>query len=272
MLNTSLTFKRRWRTAKTFVVPIDHGEDLTDNSGATRLYQVKHMNNDYLNTLRTQAWKTMGARYNAARRLRRRELVSTASIAMYSAISVGLVILQKTYALEAGSTLDNYITALSTLLALFILVISLVEWGARNGERSAALHNNAEDLNAFQRKIEAKLAMANGQQISDETLEGLRGEYEAIKQRCQHNHEPSDLACFHAQHWRSREFADAPINLLGKYIIHARSWLGSLGLFALCWVVLAGLLFFTPWEDRARKEPIAPVSANVVQDGPPTNR
>jgi hypothetical protein len=230
------------------------------------------MNNDYLKTLRTQAWKTMGARYNAARRLKRRELVSTASIAMFSAISVALVILQKTYALEAGSSLDNYMTALSTLLALFILVISLVEWGARNGERAAALHGNAEDLNAFQRKIDAKLAMANGQQISNETLEELRIEYEALKQRCPYNHEPIDLSCFHAQHWNSSEFADVRINRIQKWTIQVRCWIGSLGLFAICWLVLTGLLFLTPWEDRARKESSAAAPANVGQEGPAVTR
>jgi hypothetical protein len=227
------------------------------------------MNNDYLETLRTQSWKTMGARYNAARRLRRRELVSTASIAMFSAISVALVILQKTYALEAGSSLDNYMTALSTLLALFILVISLVEWGARNGERAAALHANAEDLNAFQRKIDAKLAMANGQQIADQTLEELRGEYEEVKQRCPYNHEPIDLSCFHAQHWKSSEFVDAPINQLQRCTIHARNWIGSLGLFSICWLVLAGLVVLTPWAERGHKEPTMSAPTNVSGEGEP---
>lgn len=222
------------------------------------------MNNEYLDGLRTQAWKTMGARYNATRRLRRREVVSTASISIFSAISIGLVILQKTYALEPGSTIDNYITALSALLALFILVISLVEWGAKNGERAAALHENAEELNAFQRKIAAKLTMAGGAQISDAILDELRCEYETIKLSCPYNHDPSDLACFHAQHHNSPEFAHSPLSPVEKYAIYATAWFRSLGLFAVCWLALAALLYSTPWKERAAKDQPAP--ASVKQD------
>ena len=59
--------------------------------------------------LKTDAWQTAGARYNAARRLKRRDLFATISLSLFSAIGVGLAVVQKIYNPQSGSTLDNYL-------------------------------------------------------------------------------------------------------------------------------------------------------------------
>lgn len=61
---------------------------------------------DYLRALRMDAWRTAGSRYNAARRLRRRETFSAASLAFFSAMSVAVAFLQRIYASPASAP-DN---------------------------------------------------------------------------------------------------------------------------------------------------------------------
>ena len=83
--------------------------------------------NDFLTNLRTQAWRTHSARNAAARRLKRRELFSTVSMAFFSAISVAIAFLQRIY-VTGGSAEDNFVTGLSGVLGIFLLTISLMEW------------------------------------------------------------------------------------------------------------------------------------------------
>ena len=80
---------------------------------------------NFLTELRTRVWRTSGARYNAARRLRLRDWFATFSIAMFSAIGIALAVVQKVYAFDANSPVDRYITVLSVAIGLFVIVISV---------------------------------------------------------------------------------------------------------------------------------------------------
>ena len=72
---------------------------------------------DFLLALRTTVWRTAGARYNAARRLKRREFMSVLSLALLSSLSVAIAFLQRIYSPQGGTPLDNYLTALQVVLA-----------------------------------------------------------------------------------------------------------------------------------------------------------
>ena len=87
---------------------------------------MNHVENSLL-ALEESVRKTAGVRYNAARRLERRDWFATFSIAMFSAISVGIAVMQKVYALLPGSLIDDYLTALSIFIGIFVIVISLIE-------------------------------------------------------------------------------------------------------------------------------------------------
>lgn len=209
----------------------------------------------YVRSLKTQAWKTMGARYNAARRLKRRDRVAAATVAAFSAISVGVVIVQKTYAFADGSEIDNFLTALSACIALSILVVSLMEWGAANAVKAEWLHKNAEELNAFQRKLDLIKAQFGQSPCSWSDIDELRSEYESIKERCPYNHEPLDLKEFEAQHWNSAEFMRPGDSRMYRHALklvrEIRSQFYGIKIFILCWVVVIGLVFVTPWEQRS---------------------
>lgn len=207
---------------------------------------------DYLNGLRTDVWRTSSARYNAARRLRRRENLSVFSLALFSAMSGALPFFQKVYA-QPGSSLDNYLTTFAAALGIFLLAISLIEWGAKTGAMAEALHKNAEQLNGLRRAIELKLAVSasSGTDVTQTEAIELSEKYEYIKNSCGHNHLPIDDRLFLASNRFAPEFmgaSNAPRLNLFTAIANQASWqMTSLWFFAVLWtVVLAGvfLAFF----------------------------
>lgn len=208
--------------------------------------------NDFLQRLQTQAWRTSGARYNAARRLKRRDWLATFSIAMFSAIGIALAVVQKVYVQTSTPALDSYITVVSACIGLFVLVISLIEWGASGAVKADGLHRNAELLNQFQRKIEQDLASSIA---LDETLAtARREEYEEMKAGCAHNHEPLDDVLFRAQQRLSKEFRkdckpDGKPQMTwieGKWAELMALW-GAAWAYLAFWVVILALLLNMPW-------------------------
>lgn len=202
----------------------------------------------YLLSLQTQAWRTAGARYSAARRLRRRDLFATASIAMFSVLGIALAFVQRILVTNQGGNLDNYLTAISVCLGVFVLAVSLMEWGAGNALKADTLQRNAESLNAFQRKISQILAQLDaGVQFSWDVVEGLRVEYESIKERSPHNHEPLDDLEFRASHRLAKEFAGDDggprFTRVGAWWVRARWLIASIWYFTLFWLVLIAVLY-----------------------------
>lgn len=207
----------------------------------------------YLARLETDAWRTAGARFNASRRLHTRDWFATLSIALFSAINIGLVMYQTVYAIPASSTADNFLTVLSVSLGLFIIVISLIEWGVAGGKRADALQRNAEKLNEFHRELSQTLAeVLDGGDIESEGITALRKRYEAIKAKCPYNHEPIDDAVFVAKHRLSREFSNEQgnpkMNWLDAQWVKLRGLLASVWYFGVFWLVIGGLLYCTPWS------------------------
>lgn len=209
----------------------------------------------FIEKLKTDAWRTAGARYNAARRLKRRDLFATISLSIFSATGVGLAVLQRVYCFKSGTQADNYITALSVCLSVFLLVISLIEWGAGNSVKADRLHQNAEELNSFQRRL--GLALVNfgaGTNPSQQEAERLLQEYDEIKQRCSYNHDPLDDCFFVATHRNSKEFkapdGTARYSWFGESWLALKSIFSSVWYFIALWIVIASLLLLTPWPNE----------------------
>jgi hypothetical protein len=203
----------------------------------------------YLNSLRTDVWRTSGARYNAARRLRRRETIATFSLALFSALSGALPFFQRVYA-EAGSSLDNYLTTFSAGLGIFLLTISLIEWGARTGAMAESLHQNAERLNGLHRKIKLEQAVASSTHTAVHPIVAteLSQEYEEIKASCSHNHFPADDEYFRAVNRQAEEFADRSGNprmsLLGRGWASFQWYITSIWYFTVLWVIVLAALWY----------------------------
>jgi SMODS and SLOG-associating 2TM effector domain family 5 len=205
---------------------------------------------EYLISLRTTAWRTAGARYNASRRLQQREYISTFSLASFSALSIAVAFAQRIYCPRSGTPLDNYLTAISVGLGVFLLAISLLEWGASYGLKADALHRNAEELTAYQLKLAQYLAQINndGRTLADEQIEQFRVEYETIKNRCTYNHQPGDHQFFKAQHRTAPEFSSAngtPEMRVRDACLVVIFWYAStIWLFALAWLMVVGSMVF----------------------------
>lgn len=197
---------------------------------------------EFLKNLQTKIWRTSGARYNASRRLKRKELFSTISLALFSAFSIIIAVVQRIYSspIQAIPDLDNLLTALSICMGLFILVFTLMEWGAANGVKAHILHGNAEELNALQGKIGhiiQKVEKDTSVGLSWDEKDALRLEYEEIKGLCIENHTPTDDSFFLATKRHSPEFKY--LNLTKpKVFIAWLMWSGSsIWYYAGLWVI-----------------------------------
>lgn len=210
----------------------------------------------FLTDLRLIVWRTAGARYNAARRLKQREWLSTFSLAALSALSIAVAFAQKVYSPIQGTLLDNYLSSLAAALGIFLLVISLLEWGAGYGAKAEALHRNAEYLTAFQLKLAQILAQIDsGKSVTDEEVEGLRLEYEAIKDKCPYNHMPVDDALFRANQRLAPEFANGDGTPLMSWCAAKRTgvrWYASeCWFFGMVWVLVLGSLGYAWWIPKS---------------------
>ncbi|MHB1058072.1 MAG: SLATT domain-containing protein [Rhodanobacter sp.] len=195
-----------------------------------------------LERLQTDAWRTAGARYNASRRLRRRDFVSTVSMALFSAATVAVAYCQKVYA-HSGSPLDDFLTTVTVCLGVFLLAVSLIEWGSANGAKAEALYQNAENLNAFHRQVRLRKEMhQSGDAASwDEVLE-LTKDYEAAKRNVPHNHKPLDDLFFVATHRRAPEFQQRNIGYCRAFFVGTWWFFSSIWYLLVLWFIVAGLL------------------------------
>lgn len=207
---------------------------------------------NFLEELRVSAWRTECARYNAVRRLKRRDWFGTLSIGGFSAIGIGIAFIQKGYATASGTPVDNYLTALSICLGLFVIVTSLIEWGSGLAVKAELLFQNAQKLNTFQRKLGQRLAEVADKTItSSEEVTKLREEYEQIKNECPYNHEPIDDQLFLAQRRfdsnYEKIFRRKKPNCLDAFWAALLSFFNSVWYFGFFWLVIYILLISTPW-------------------------
>jgi hypothetical protein len=171
---------------------------------------------------------------------------------MFSAIGIALAVVQKVYVQKSTPELDNYITVVSACIGLFVLVISLIEWGTSGSVKADTLHRNAELLNQFQRKIEQDLATLG--ELGEAVVTARREEYEEIKAGCAYNHEPVDDVLFRAQQRLSKEFrAECKPEgkphmtwIKGQWAVLMALW-STVWAYLAFWVVILGLLVNMPW-------------------------
>lgn len=199
---------------------------------------------NYLTELRTVIWRTAGARYNAARRLKRKELFSTISLTFFSVISICLAVVQKIYApaISKVSGLDDYLTTLSILSGIFLLAISLMEWGSRNGSNADALYKNAEDLNSLQRRIKQELFKLDAVSSSWDKCSAFSIEYDVIQSRCDVNHDPLDDQHFLAARRSASEFVGENMGFVHATSIKVLWFFSSIWYYLLFWFISVAAL------------------------------
>lgn len=224
---------------------------LRSNQTSPAFFAMTNIDN-FVADLRTTAWRTEGARFNAARRLKRRDWFATFSIAAFSAAGIGVTFVQKVYEITAGTPADKYLTAVSLCLGFFVIVISLIEWGGGGAVKAEALFQNAQKLNAFQRELGQVLSEINDKRtLSPAEVAQLRERYEQIKVECPHNHEPFDDQLFLTQIRLDPDFEKifqrSPPSWLYAKWASLKVLVSIVWYFGMFWLGIAVLLWLTPW-------------------------
>lgn len=119
-----------------------------------------------------------------------------------------------------------------------------MEWGSANGSKGDALHRNAEELNALQRKIGQRISQTErGQEISWSDVDKLREDYEKIKGLCSHNHSPLDDKLFIASQRHAPEFTSQNIG----HCKAVTSWIAWMSSSVWYYVIFWGITIFSIW-------------------------
>ncbi len=155
--------------------------------------------NAYSSSLATRIWKTKGSRFNAARRLNNKYQSSLSSISILSLYGIAIPILQGIVKNPQCLEINDIYNAISLILSVFTLVISLLE-GAKNYQlRAEKLHKNAVELSKLQRDLEYLMVSQLGDAEFRQKVGDISVNYEELIKECPENHEPEDYALFKAQ-------------------------------------------------------------------------
>lgn len=168
----------------------------------------------YAESLNSRFWKTKGSRFNAARRLNNKYLFSLSSISILSVYGIAIPIFQSAVNSSQCPKINNVYNAISLILSVFTLVVSLLE-GAKNYQlRAEKLHKNAVDISKLQRELEYLLVNQLGDAELLKKLGDISTRYEELIKDCSENHEPEDYTLFMAQNRKDFKISW----LIGLYI------------------------------------------------------
>jgi len=135
-----------------------------------------------LEKFKTDVWKTAGARFNAYRRLRKKQNASIFCISFLSLFNIAIAmfeIIPKEYNNNA-----------SILFSVFIIMVSLLEFSKGYGTKAERMHVNAMQLTDFNKSLE----------LETQLTQDLLDKYQHIKNSCAENHESYDVELFQLQH------------------------------------------------------------------------
>lgn len=150
--------------------------------------------------LRTKMWRTAGSRFNCQRRMKYRDTTSSFTIAILSGYLIAISVAQKIYNVgEHHPEFDNHLTFIAIVGAVFIIVISLVEWASDFSVRAKRLFENATEIKKLQAKIERALVESAPETLLKSEFEDVSRAYENLVDKNSPNHDPIDDFLFRSQ-------------------------------------------------------------------------
>lgn len=132
-------------------------------------------------------WITRGARFNAYRRLARKNYASIFAISILSFYNIGIALFPYTIGAEL-------LAPATIAVSIFILIISLLEACKGYAVKSERMHQNAVDLNYLLNKINIT------EKIGEEETKKFYEEYYNLIKNCPENHDPCDDKLFRTEH------------------------------------------------------------------------
>jgi hypothetical protein len=155
--------------------------------------------NTYAALLDNRIWKTKGSRFNAARRLNNKYQFSLNSISILSVYGIAIPMIQGIVKNPQCQKINDIYNAISLILSIFTLVISLLE-GAKNYQlRAEKLHKNAVAISSLYRDLEHLKISNLGDADFLQKLKDISIRYEELIKECSENHETEDYTLFMAQ-------------------------------------------------------------------------
>lgn len=156
--------------------------------------------NEAAQNLRTKMWRTAGARFNCQRRMKYRDTTSSFTIAILSVYLIAISVAQKIYNVgECYPDFDNHLTFIAIVGAVFIIVISLIEWASGFSVRAERLFENATEIKKLQARLERALIEGTPEQTLSSELEAVSLAYEHLVDKNSPNHDPIDDFLFRSQ-------------------------------------------------------------------------
>jgi hypothetical protein len=150
-------------------------------------------------SLRRRIWITKGSRFNAARRLNNKYQFSLSSISILSVYGIAIPFIQNIVSNPRCQKVNDIYNAISVILSVFTLVISLLE-GAKNYQlRAEKLHSNAVELSTLNRELEYLIVSKSASPDFVKEIGNISTRYEQLIKDCPENHEPEDYTLFMVQ-------------------------------------------------------------------------
>jgi len=147
-------------------------------------------------------WITKGARFNAHQRLMYKHIWSIATIAFLSILVIIITLIQYIPGISLTAQ-QNDVTSISAIaLALFILILSLLEASKSHQMKAMELHNCARDVSTLYNRLRQILSNPydqDGVSVNKQLAE-IASKYDEIMNRCQENHDIIDYDVFRLRH------------------------------------------------------------------------
>jgi hypothetical protein len=165
-----------------------------------RLMSNKDDIDAYAKSLDDRIWITKGSRFNAARRLNNKYQFSITSISILSIYGISIPIIQGIVDYSECPRINEIYTAVSIILSIFILVLSLLEGSKNYQVRAERLYNNAVTLSSLYRDFEYLKECESSAPEFPKKLHEISNKYEKLIRECPDNHEQEDYELFRVQH------------------------------------------------------------------------
>ena len=147
-------------------------------------------------------WITKGARFNAHQRLMSKHIWSIATISYLTILVIITTLIQYIPAISLTAQQNDVISISAIALALFILILSLLEASKSHQMKAMELHNCARDVSTLYNRLRHILSNPyeqDGVGVSKQLTE-IASNYDEIMNRCQENHDVIDYDIFRLQH------------------------------------------------------------------------
>jgi hypothetical protein len=154
----------------------------------------------YAELLKDRMWVTKGSRFNAARRFNNRSQFSITSISILSVYGIAIPIIQSIPNVSKCAHVNSLYTAISTILSVFTLVLSLLDSAKNYPVKADRIYNSAVKIGVLEKQLEYLICCEADDDVLRAKTQVLSTEYDGIIVECPENHDPEDYALFRAQH------------------------------------------------------------------------